>query len=128
MRKIVIIKESPFFLTRNVEGSKNIFFKVLNSHPIAKFSGVVDFCPSRCKVMTMILPILIRSSKSALYSWGIHDVVMGISGTMVDKFLRCFGEDLRRVKFCLRQFPCHPRGMAVIVNTLGSLLHNKQCF
>ena len=28
---------------------------------------------------------------------------------MVDKIRRYFGGDFRRVKFCVRQFPCHPR-------------------
>ena len=34
---------------------------------------------------------------------------------MVDKFSRCFGEDFRRVKFCVRQFPCHLRDAIKLV-------------
>lgn len=38
---------------------------VVNPHPIAKLNGVADFGPSKCKVETIILTTLIRSSRRA---------------------------------------------------------------
>ena len=96
-RRIAIIEESPTFMTRNVESSKNILLKIVNSQLIAKLDGAADFHPRRCKIVTIILTILIRSSRRAICST-IHVVV---DGWWVD------GRDVL-MRGCASQILCAP--------------------
>ncbi len=76
--------------TRSVESSKNILHKVVNSHPIAKLDGATEYRPRRCKVVTIILTILIWSSRLAICS-AIHVVVDGWRGDSRDFLMRVGG-------------------------------------
>lgn len=58
-RKIMLIKKSPSFWTKNVENLKNILFKILNSHLIAKLYNITDFCSNKYKIITIIFTILL---------------------------------------------------------------------
>lgn len=44
-RRSVILKKLIALSPCNIEGSKNIFFKIVHPHPIAKFSCVTYFSP-----------------------------------------------------------------------------------
>lgn len=58
-RKIMLIKKSPSFWTKNVENLKNILFKILNSHLIAKLYNITDFYSNKYKIITIIFTILL---------------------------------------------------------------------
>lgn len=63
MKKIVIIEKSLFFIIRNIENSKNIFFKIVNFYLIAKFNNVIDFYFYKYKILTIIFIVIICNSK-----------------------------------------------------------------
>lgn len=55
---------------------KNIFFKVVHPHPIAKFDRATHFCPSRCKIVITPLTFFRRSDGRSSCSPSIHVLVM----------------------------------------------------
>ena len=65
-RRITIAEESQSLTTANVESAKNILLKIVDSHPIAKLNSAADFCPSRGKIVTIILMVIIRSRRCTL--------------------------------------------------------------
>lgn len=75
VRKITIAEKFLPLTTANIKSAKNIFLKIVDFHPIAKPNSAADFCPSKGKIVTNILIVIIRSSKCAIGSCAIYCIV-----------------------------------------------------
>ncbi len=59
----------------NIEIAKNFLSKIVDSYLIAKLNDAVNFCFSRCKIVTIIFKVIIWSSRCAIGSYAIHFVI-----------------------------------------------------
>lgn len=75
LRKITIAEEFLSLTTANIKSAKNIFLTIVDFHPIAKPNSAAAFCPSKGKIVTIILIVMIRSSKCAIGSCAIYCIV-----------------------------------------------------
>ena len=75
-RRSVILKKLITLSPSNIEGSKNMFFKVVHPHPIAKFDRATHFSSSSRKIVTAILTIFGRSDGRSSWRPAIHVLVV----------------------------------------------------
>lgn len=59
IRKIMLIKKPLSFWTKNVENLKNVLFKIVNSHLIAKLYNITDFSFNKYTIITIIFRIFL---------------------------------------------------------------------